>query len=332
MVDYSFMDYSKDLRVFDSSCFSRTKTTTDDSIVKTIKNVILLELLLTSVYLASLYLDTTQKIHGQIEQFYFASLVVFVAIVIADVFTLVLHEVNRRKYLRSTGAVHSAVPFLSNVAKIGIYSFATLVVLKMYRIDITPAIASAGVLGVAVAFAAKDFVANLFGGISVFFDKPYSVGDYVIIKELYRGEVMEIGMRSTKIRTRDNVLLTVPNSVMVTDTIVNETGYEPFLRVRIPIQISYDSDYEAVEKVLVDIAMQHPEIIKSPEPRVRFRSLEDSGVNLELLVVIKQPSEKGNAVHQILKMILKEFRERGIQIPYPHRQVIVHQGKPVDHV
>ena len=185
--------------------------------------------------------------------------------------------------------------------------------------------ASAGVAGLAVAFAAKDTVANLFGGVSIFFDKPYKVGDYVIVDDKYRGEVIQIGMRSTKIKTRDNVLLTVPNSVMVTNAVINETGFDPKLRIRIPLGVSYKEDLEKVEKVLVDTLKKHSRVLSSPAPRVRFRAFGESAVELEVLGVIKTPPERGRTIHELIKKIHKSFKKEGIEIPYPHREVYLHQ-------
>ena len=142
------------------------------------------------------------------------------------------------------------IPFLDNLVKLLTIGVVIFIILGIWSIDITPLFLSAGVAGVAVAFAAKDTVANLFGGFSVFIDKPYKIGDYVIVNEKYRGEVVEIGMRSTKIRTRDNVLLTIPNSVMVTNAVINETGFDPKLRIRISLGVSHNSDLEKVEEIL----------------------------------------------------------------------------------
>src|SRR3989338_6299492 len=238
-----------------------------------------------------------------------------------------LLELNRTSAVNKEGEIHSAIPLVNNVLTIGIIALFGLVVLRIYEIDITPAIASAGIVGVALAFAAKDLVANLFGGISVFFDKPYQIGDYVIINEHYRGEVIEIGTRSTKIKTRDNILVTVPNSVMVTNAVINETGFEPSLKVRIPIQIAYKSNLENVEKIIISTVKTHREILHDPAPIVRYRQFADSGINLEVLVVIAHPADRGRIVHELIKLIFNEFQKKDIDIPYPQRDVRLYKAK-----
>lgn len=175
----------------------------------------------------------------------------------------------------------------------------------------------------ALAFAAKDFVANVFGGISVFFDKPYIVGDYVIIADKYRGEVLEIGMRSTRIKTRDGVLLTVPNSVLITNAVINETGFDPRLRIRLPIQISYQEDVDRVEKILIEVAHFSDLVLRDPKPLVRYREFADSGIMLELLVTIAEPAQKGFVMHELIKLVQQRFRSEHISIPYPQRDIHV---------
>jgi small-conductance mechanosensitive channel len=243
------------------------------------------------------------------------------AVTAGEIINTVMHTVLYGRFKDSKESLNATLPFINNVSRIIIFTGVFLFILSLFKIDITPALASAGVIGVAFAFAAKDFVANLFGGISVFFDRPYVVGDYVIIADKYRGEVIEIGMRSTRIKTRDDVLLTVPNSVMTTNAVVNETGFDPRLRIRIPIQIDYSEDLQRVENVLLDVAYQNGDILNEPKPIVRYREFGESSINLELLVMISKPSEKGRIIHEMLKLVHHRFKSEHIHIPYPQRSI-----------
>lgn len=306
--------------------FSRTTTKADDKIVRIIRNIFLLGLAVTAVYIITLYSSSLIQWHDAVEKGYTAIMILLLSYLLAEIIAVLLVEIHYRSYKKTGQKIHSAVPFMSNFAKIGLFALAAIIIMRLYQIDVTPAIASAGVAGVALAFAAKDFVANLFGGVSVFFDKPYTIGDYVILQGQHRGEVMDIGMRSTKIKTRDSVLLTVPNSVMVTDVVVNETGYETHLRVRIPIEVSYDSDLEKVEKVLNDVAKKHEKVLENPAPRVRYREFKESGIGLELLIEIPEPSKRGHITHDIIKMVHKRFLKENIHIPYPKRDIYMHKA------
>ncbi|MCH7641478.1 mechanosensitive ion channel family protein [Patescibacteria group bacterium] len=300
----------------------KTKTKLDDKIIVVSKTPIFWTVFLLGFFYAATSLDLSANI-----QKILTNLLKSVALIIwARASLKILHIVSSEleKRLDKIGKSSDAVPFLENLAKVTLFAITALIFLTTWGVNVTPLLASAGVAGLAVAFAAKDTVANLFGGISVFFDKPYKVGDYVIVDDKYRGEVIQIGMRSTKIRTRDNVLLTAPNSVMVTNVVINETGFDPKLRIRIPLGVSYNEDLDNVEKVLVDELKKHPRVLASPAPRVRFRAFGDSAVELEVLGVIKTPPERGVTIHELIKEIHRRFKKEGIKIPYPHREVYLH--------
>jgi MscS family membrane protein len=141
---------------------------------------------------------------------------------------------------------------------------------------------------VAVALAAKDTLANFFGGISIFVDRPYKIGDYIVLAGKERGEVMEIGIRSTRIKTRDDVMISIPNSIIANSQITNESAPIPSYRVRIPIGVAYGSDIDQVEKILLDIATANANVITDDPPRVRFREFGDSSLNSGITIPFPQ--------------------------------------------
>ena len=290
-----------------------------------VRNLFVISFGLTGAYFLTTFLSLSDETHIFLSQIYVSALALVVAFGVAEIINKLIHIALHSRFKESKESLKTALPFINNLLRAVILLGVLLYILQTFNVDITPALASAGFVGVALAFAAKDFMANLFGGISIFFDKPYVVGDYVIIADKHRGEVVEIGMRSTKIKTRDDILLTVPNSVMTTNAVINETGFEPMLRLRIPILIDYMEDLERIENILVELSHQHSEILKHPSPRVRYRAFDDSGIKLELLIVIEKPAEKGRIVHEIIKLIHKRFKDEHITIPYPQRVVSLNQ-------
>lgn len=165
-----------------------------------------------------------------------------------------------------------------------------------------------------MAFAAKDTIANFFGGISIFVDRPYKIGDYIVLDKGERGEVVEIGIRSTRIKTRDDILISIPNSIIANTKIINESVPIPKFRVRIPIGVAYGSDIDLVEKTLIEIASENENILQEPEPRVRFREFGESSLNFELLCWAKEPALRGLTVYN-------NFKKKGIKIPFPQRDI-----------
>jgi small-conductance mechanosensitive channel len=193
--------------------------------------------------------------------------------------------------------------------------------LAIWKVNLTPLFASAGIAGIAVALAAKDTLSNFFGGISIFMDKTYKIGEYIILESGERGEVVVIGIRSTRIKTRDDVIITIPNSIMANSKIINESAPIPRFRIRVPVGVAYGSDLEKVEQILLDVATANPNVEKTPEPRIRVRTFADSSVNFEMLCWVGDPRAKGLETHNLLKAAYKAFDEQGIVIPFPQRDV-----------
>ena len=188
--------------------------------------------------------------------------------------------------------------------------------------------ASASVAGVVLGFAAKDTLANFFSGIFIIADAPYKLGDYIVLKNGERGRVTDIGIRSTRLMTRDDVEIIIPNALIGNAEIFNQSGgSDEKFRLRVKVSVAYGSDIDRVRALLMDIATSEPMIIKDPKPRVRFREFGDSGLNFELLAWVRLPEDRGRAVDILLTRIYKSFGEHDIEIPYPKRDVyLYHKG------
>ncbi len=199
-----------------------------------------------------------------------------------------------------------------------------LAIMAVWGINLTPLLASAGIAGVIIGLAAKDTLANFFGGISLFLDKPFKHGDWIVLGSGERGEVVDIGLRSTRIVTRDDIMITVPNSVIISTKIVNETAPSGTMRIRAPISVLQGSDLETVQKALLKIAEENRLVLSQPEPRVRFRGFGDTSFDFELLCWIAKPKYKGRVLHELNTAAVREFNRSGISLVTPQRDVIVH--------
>ncbi len=217
------------------------------------------------------------------------------------------------------------LPLFYNVSLLVIIGAAVYFLFISWKIDPTAWLTSAGIIGLAVSFAAKDSLANLFAGAFILADAPYKIGDFVVLDTGERGRVTHIGLRSTRMLTRDDVEITIPNAVMGNSKITNESGgpYEKE-RIRVKVGVAYGTDVDRVEELLISIAVSHPEIMREPEPRVRFRAFGESSLDFELLGWIQEPVLRGRLRHLLCKEIYKAFAEEGIEIPYPKRDVYLH--------
>lgn len=236
-----------------------------------------------------------------------------------------LRLLSRRK---TTSRIYSieALQFLTNLAVAVILVNAGFMLLSVWQVNITPLLASAGIAGLAIALAAKDTLANFFGGVNLFMDRPFKQGDYVVLGTGERGAITEIGLRSTRIVTRDDVLICIPNSIIANSKIINESAPAAHHRVRIKLSVAYGSDLDEVEATLLDIARRETLVSPKPEPRVRLRALGESGLEFELLCWAHTPAERGLMQHELNKTIYDVFNSKGIIFPFPQRVVHIQKS------
>lgn len=215
-------------------------------------------------------------------------------------------------------------PLLKNLSTLIVVGFSVYFLFLSWGVDVTALVASLGIAGIAVGFAAKETLANLLAGVSISADAPYKVGDFIVLDSRERGRVTQIGLRSSRLLTRDDIEITVPNSVLADAMIINESGgpWEKE-RVRIRLGVAYGCDLDQVYELLLDVAKNEENVCVDPAPRVRFREFGDSGLKLELLAWIDEPVLRGRTVHHLNTMIYKRFAEEGIQIPFPQHDVYI---------
>jgi small-conductance mechanosensitive channel len=218
---------------------------------------------------------------------------------------------------------------IDNVAKVALAGAGVYFVFLAWNVDVTGWLASAGIIGIAVGFAAKDSLANLFAGLFISADAPYKVGDFIVLDSGERGRVTRVGVRSTRLLTRDDIEVTIPNAVIANAKIVNESGgpWEKE-RVRVQVSVAYGSDLDQVRAALMAVAAGTEHVCPEPLPRVRFRAFGESGLDFELLCWIDEPVLRGRTVDALNTAVYKRFQADGIEIPYPKRDVYVHQVPP----
>ncbi|MBV1910862.1 MAG: mechanosensitive ion channel family protein [Kangiellaceae bacterium] len=214
------------------------------------------------------------------------------------------------------------LPLFDNLAAIIFYAMGVYFLLIAWEIDISAWLASAGILGLALSFAAKDTLANLFAGVFILADSPYKLGDFIVLDSGERGEVTHIGIRSTRILTRSDVEITIPNAIMGNTKITNETaGPHKKYRIRIQIACAYGEDISRVRDALSEVAAQASNIEDEPAPRVRFRTFGDSGLNFELLCWVSEPVLRGRVSDSINEAVYNKFLQEKIEIPFPQRDI-----------
>lgn len=204
-----------------------------------------------------------------------------------------------------------------------IIGLAILVFLDSIGISITPLLASLGVGSLAVALALQDTLANLFAGVYVLVDKPVEPGDYVRLDGGEEGFVIRVGWRSTRIRTRPNNIVVVPNTKLTGSVIVNYSRPSPDLAVLVDLGVHYDSDLRKVARVTAEVAREVmrtvPGGVSDFEPFIRYHTFGDSAVQFTAILRATEFDLHNTVIHEFIMRLHERYRREGIQIPFPIR-------------
>lgn len=306
----------------------KTKTDFDDRLIALIHRPVFILVFFTGLAVAIKSLGLEQGITGTTVNV-LQTLVILVWFRAGfPFFELILDGVSRLKD-RFTLIEERTVPLFDILAKVLLVAGASYMLLDVWNVDPTPWLASAGVVGIAIGFAAKDTLANLFGGFSILADAPYKIGDFIILDSGERGRVTDVGIRSTRLETRDDLQITIPNASIANAKIINESGgrWEKE-RIRIKVGVAYGSDVDQVCEVLEKVAVEHDHICPDPAPRVRMRAFGDSSLDFELLCWIDEPVLRGKLSHELYMDVYKALGRAQIEIPFPKRDVYLHQVPP----
>jgi small-conductance mechanosensitive channel len=201
-----------------------------------------------------------------------------------------------------------------------------LVILQTVGINLTTLNVLAGAVGIGIGFGLQNIASNFISGLIILLERPIKIGDRIEVGPI-EGDVVEIGARSTKILTNDNITVIVPNSKFITENVVNWMYNGPSVRFRVPVSVAYGSDIKLVERLLLDVAKANPDVLKEPEPVVRLLGFGDDGLNFELRPwSTTLVHRKGKLVSALNSAIYQTFSEHGIEIPFPQRDLRIRHG------
>ena len=211
-----------------------------------------------------------------------------------------------------------------------IYTVAIIIALDLLGINVVPFIAGAGVAGIAIGFAAKDTLSNLIAGILLIIDRPFEVGDRIEVWSAPAGsatwgDVIDIGIRATKIKTTDNIVIIIPNNEIMLRDIINYTIISEDIRLRINIGIAYDADLKKAKRAILRVAQATEGVAEDPPPKVVVRNFGESSVDLQLRVWIHDARRRMDTISDITDKIKEAFDAQGIEIPYPKRDIMITQ-------
>ncbi len=201
-----------------------------------------------------------------------------------------------------------------------------LVILQTVGIDLTTLNVIAGAIGIGVGFGLQNIASNFISGLIILFERPIKIGDRIEVGDI-EGDVIEIGARSTTVLTNDNITIIVPNSKFITENVVNWKHRDSKVRFKIPIGVAYGSDARLVEKILLKVAEENPDVMGAPPPVVRFLEFGESSLIFELRAWSSTLlHRKGVLISALNFAIYDTFKEYGIEIPFPQRDLHIRSG------
>lgn len=302
----------------------KTETELDDIIIRVIKTPSIFWCIAIGLYVGLAISGLPEKYIVYLSKAIMVIVILSVTFAAANLAGQIFRTYVQRANLPipTTGLAYGVIK--GSVIVIGI-----LIALTSIGISITPLITALGIGGLAVALSLQDTLANLFAGIHILMEKSIRIGDFIRLDSGQEGIVVDITWRTTRIKMLQNNTVIIPNSKLSQSVVINYYLPEKRMSLLIPIGVSYSSDPEKVERILVEEAKKAageiPGLLAEPEPFVRFiPGFGKSSLDFTLICQVKEFVDQYLVQHELRKRIFKRFREEGIEIPFPHRTVYLH--------
>lgn len=301
---------------------SKTKTRLDDLIVEKTRRPLFYILILLGVYfaLSSLNLEsastsTFNRIIG--------SLIIFIFSIAVNRTVGLIINIAGKKWAEKTESTmdDELLPLFSKVSVALIFIFALISILKVWEVDITGLLAGLGIMGIALGLAFQDSLKNIFGGVFLILDKNIKIGDIIKIDSGEIGEVVDVGLRSTRIKTPDNEMIIVPNGNLATSKIQNLVLPDYKLRVNIKFSTAYGTNVERVEKVVLNAITEIQGRVNDPASKVVFTDMGEFSMNFVCRFWIADFKNAEDARSMANRKIYEALNKAGIEIPFPTRQI-----------
>lgn len=215
---------------------------------------------------------------------------------------------------------------IGTITRYVILLIGSIFIVQSAGIDLSALSLLAGALGVGIGFGLQNITDNFISGLIILFEKPIKVGDRIEVGDV-DGDVINISVRATTIQTNDNISMIIPNSEFISQKVINWSHNDRNIRYRIPIGVSYNEDPDQVRQLLLEVADNNEHVLKTPSPVVFFDEFADSSINFTLAIWTSTYTDRPRLLKsEILFEVFRVFREKGIEIPFPQRDIHIKEA------
>lgn len=313
------------LKVVLKPLVKKTTTKIDDIIVKSLSSLIFYVVLLVAIKVGLQHFELrTTVLQSIVDTLLVLIVTIFLLRIISHLSQLWMKE---WKFKTKTSADERLIPFLQKILKAVVIILAVIFAFNAWSINISPLLATAGIAGLAIGLAVKDSLSNILGGLQLVLDRTFKVGDKVELESGEMGVILDIGLRSTKLKTYDNEVVYIPNGYLANAKIKNFTHPDVSIRVNVEFGIAYGSDTEKVRQVVLNAVKIIDTVIEEPEPVVQFLKMSDFSLDFIARAWVKEYTEAYSTKIKMTDEIYNALNRAGISIPFPTRTVYTKEVK-----
>ena len=301
---------------------AKTTTKLDDLLIDRTKGPMTLLILLYGLFLGLQPLPIHERYFEIIISALHSALILLLFFISIRILDALIDVWGQRIAARTKNVVDDELfKIFHRFSRIFISIIAFLTVLAYWGVDIGPLLTGLGIGGIAIAFALQNSLGNIFGGISLIIDKSVKVGDVIEIDETTSGKIIDVGLRSTKIRTWDNEVVIIPNGKLADSKIKNMILPDPSIRAIVKFGVEYGSDPEKVKKVVLGVVKKIPTVLADPAPSVEFLEMGDFSLNFRATMWVKDYNERWHTKLKATEDIYLALNRAKIGIPFPTRTI-----------
>ncbi len=321
---------------------SRTSNDLDDAIVRAVKGPVGLAIWVLGLKwaLTSIHVEGLGIFRGEgeaaaaawergVDHVFFLLLTIIVVTLVVRTFNQLVRFYAARVATRTETRIDDELaPLAERLFQVVTWAVALIIVFDHFGIPVSSLLVGLGAGSLAFALAAQETLANMIGGFVIFVDRPFRVGDRILLENGTKGDVQDIGLRSTKILTFENTVMVVPNAQIIKEKVTNLSYPEPAIRVMVDFGVAYGTDLDFVKRIVLDAVRAHPQIKEDPEPRAYFLAFADSSLTMRVVARTHDFKEQWSVTEEVRMAVWRTLYEHKVAIPFPQRDLWIRNGPP----